>query len=135
MNGMTSAGCCGAMLVTADHGNAEMMRDPDHALDVLAREELGLNPDSLGSPWGAAASSFLAFAFGALIPLLPILLHVAAANTLPVSAAITLVSLFGIGMILSLFTGRSAFWSGARMLAIGAGAGALTYAIGALFSS
>jgi len=115
--------------------SAEMMRDPDHALDVLAREELGLNPDSLGSPWGAAASSFLAFAFGALIPLLPILLHVAAANTLPVSAAITLVSLFGIGMILSLFTGRSAIYGGLRLTLIGAAAGAVSFGIGGLLGA
>ncbi len=50
-----------------------MMRDPVHALDVLAREELGLNPEDLGSPWGAAFFSFLAFTGGALIPLLPFL--------------------------------------------------------------
>src|SRR5207248_8067680 len=51
----------------ADH----VMAQPDVALDLMAREELGLNPDDLGSPWGAASSSFLAFAAGAAVPLLP----------------------------------------------------------------
>src|SRR5262249_19623977 len=50
-----------------------LIADPEHALDTLAREELGLNPDELGSPWRAALSSFLSFAAGALVPLLPFL--------------------------------------------------------------
>ncbi len=50
-----------------------MIADPERGLDTLAREELGLNPDELGSPWGAATFSFLSFAIGALIPLLPFL--------------------------------------------------------------
>ena len=49
----------------------EVMAQPEVALDLMAREELGLNPDDLGSPWGAALSSFLAFSAGAAIPLLP----------------------------------------------------------------
>ena len=48
-----------------------LVADPEHALDTLAREELGLNPDELGSPWGAAISSFVSFAAGALLPLVP----------------------------------------------------------------
>jgi VIT1/CCC1 family predicted Fe2+/Mn2+ transporter len=108
----------------------EMMRDPQHALDVLSREELGLNPDDLGSPWGAALFSFMAFALGAAIPLLPFLLGVAGTQTLLWSCVIASVSLFGVGMLLSLFTGRGAWASGLRMLVIGALAGVVTYCIG-----
>jgi VIT1/CCC1 family predicted Fe2+/Mn2+ transporter len=101
----------------------------EKALATLAREELGLNPESLGSPWGAAAFSFVSFAIGASIPLLPFLL--APGDTaLAISIAVTAVALFAVGACLSLFTGRGALRSGMRMLVIGAGAGALTYAIG-----
>src|SRR5204862_7886865 len=55
----------------ADRLAQRMVADPEHALDTLAREELGLNPDELGSPLGAAASSFVSFAAGAALPLLP----------------------------------------------------------------
>ncbi|MEN9727131.1 MAG: hypothetical protein RL434_1497 [Pseudomonadota bacterium] len=112
----------------------ELVKHPVHALDTLAREELGLNPDDLGSPWGAALASFAAFALGALLPLLPWLL-------LPVrepvmwSGGIALSSLFLIGAVLSLFTGRNALWSGLRMVLIGAGAGLATWAIGHLFGT
>ncbi len=105
--------------------------DPRQALDTLAREELGLNPDELGSPWGAAMSSFLSFAIGAAIPLAPFLVW-AGERALAGSIALTAVSLFGVGALISLFTGRSAVRDGLRMLAIGAGAGAITHAIGRL---
>jgi VIT1/CCC1 family predicted Fe2+/Mn2+ transporter len=105
--------------------------DPERALDALAREELGLNPEELGSPWGAALSSFFAFALGAFVPLLPFL--VASGGTaLVASVVITGIALFGAGAIISLFTGRSAWRDGMRMLGIGAGVGALTYGIGKL---
>jgi VIT1/CCC1 family predicted Fe2+/Mn2+ transporter len=107
-----------------------LVADPEHALDTLAREELGLNPAELGAPFSAAASSFAAFAAGAAIPLAPYV--AAAANPLAVSIAVTTGALFAIGAALSLFTGRSAFVSGARMLALGAAAGAVTFAIGRL---
>lgn len=107
-----------------------MVADPVRGLDALAREELGLNPDELGSPWGAAASSFAAFGFGALIPLLPYALKLSGA--LPWAIGLSAVSLFAVGATLSLFTGRQAVLGGVRMLAIGAAAGALTYGIGTL---
>jgi VIT1/CCC1 family predicted Fe2+/Mn2+ transporter len=110
----------------------QIVSDPEHALDTLAREELGLNPGELGSPWSAAASSFLAFAAGASLPLVPFLFAVGN-RALLAAVAVTAISLFGIGATLSLFTGRSAWGSGARMLALGALAGAVTYAIGRLF--
>src|SRR5205823_6876987 len=109
----------------------QLVADPEHALDTLAREELGLNPEELGSPWGAAISSFLSFAAGALLPLAPFMLT-PGSRALPFAIGITAVALFGVGALLSLFTGRSAWHSGARMLALGGLAGAITYAIGRL---
>jgi VIT1/CCC1 family predicted Fe2+/Mn2+ transporter len=108
-----------------------LVADPEHALDTLAREELGLNPEELGSPWGASISSFLSFAAGALLPLSPFLLA-AGPQALPFSIGVTAVALFGVGALLSLFTGRNALHSGARMLLLGGLAGAVTYAIGRL---
>lgn len=105
--------------------------DPARALDTLAREELGLNPDELGSPWGAATFSFLSFAAGALIPLAPFLLLKGGA-ALGTSIGVTAVALFAVGAAISLFTGRSAVRDGLRMLAIGSVAGALTFSIGKL---
>ena len=106
-----------------------IIADPAQALDTLAREELGLNPEELGSPWGAAIFSFLSFAAGALAPLLPFL-ALGGDRALPVSIGITALALFAVGAAISLFTGRSALRDGLRMLAIGAAAGGLTYAIG-----
>jgi VIT1/CCC1 family predicted Fe2+/Mn2+ transporter len=103
--------------------------DPDRALDTLAREELGLNPDQLGSPWGAAIFSFLSFALGAFIPLCPYLFGTGSIS-LQLSIGVTAVALFAVGAALSLFTGRHAWRGGLRMLAIGAAAGALTFFIG-----
>jgi VIT1/CCC1 family predicted Fe2+/Mn2+ transporter len=108
-----------------------IITDPAQALDTLAREELGLNPEDLGSPSGVAIFSFLSFAAGALVPLLPFL-ALGGERALIVSIAFTAVTLFGVGAAISLFTGRSALRDGLRMLLIGAAAGALTYAIGKL---
>ncbi|HEY5720660.1 MAG TPA: VIT1/CCC1 transporter family protein [Gammaproteobacteria bacterium] len=110
----------------------DLLKNPQHALDTLAREELGLNPDDLGSPWTAAGSSFGAFAAGAAVPLLPFLLHLDDGGTLKLTIALTALSLFGVGMVLSLFSGRSAIQGGLRMLAIGGGAGLATWLIGSL---
>ncbi|MDA8328578.1 MAG: VIT1/CCC1 transporter family protein [Betaproteobacteria bacterium] len=106
-----------------------LISDPDKALDTLAREELGLNPADLGSPWSAALSSFLAFCVGAGLPLLP---FVAVSGQAALSAVIgvSAVALFVMGASLSLFTGRNALYSGLRMLLIGAGAGSISYVIG-----
>ncbi|OYY95356.1 MAG: hypothetical protein B7Y41_02315 [Hydrogenophilales bacterium 28-61-23] len=106
-----------------------LIADPDRALDTLAREELGLNPDELGSPWGAAISSFLAFGIGAFLPVLPYLL-LSGSNAFYGVLATAGISLFGVGAALSLFTGRGAFAGGMRMLLIGAAAGTATWFIG-----
>ncbi len=106
-----------------------LMQDPERALDTLAREELGLNPDELGSPWVAAISSFSAFTAGAALPLLPFLLgH---SHALTASITLTALGLFAVGASMSLFTGRHALLSGLRMLAIGGAAGLATWFIGA----
>jgi len=106
-----------------------LLRDPDRALDTLAREELGLNPDELGSPWGAAISSFLAFSLGAFIPLLPYLL-LSGGAALGGTLIATGISLFSVGATISLFTGKQALIGGLRMLGIGGAAGAATWLIG-----
>jgi VIT1/CCC1 family predicted Fe2+/Mn2+ transporter len=106
-----------------------LLQDPDRALDTLAREELGLNPDELGSPWGAAISSFFSFALGACLPVLPYLL-LSGGNAFMGVVAVTAIALFGVGAAISLFTGRHAALGGLRMLLIGAAAGAATWTIG-----
>ena len=108
-----------------------LIADPVVALDTLAREELGLNPEDLGSASGAALWSFLAFSAGALLPLIPFVIGMPAA--VAAAAVIAGVALFGVGAAMSLFSGRNALLGGARMLAIGALAGAATFGIGSLF--
>ncbi len=109
-----------------------LVRDPKRALDVLAREELGLNPDDLGSPFGAATFSFIAFTIGALVPLLPFFLGATLPNAAYFGAGAAGLGLFATGASLSLFTGRNAWLGGLRMLAIGGGAGAVTFGIGSV---
>ena len=109
-----------------------LIRDPQHALDALAREELGLNPDDLGSPWGAASFSFVSFAIGALVPLLPFLSEPRLVTGTLWASGVTLVSLFAVGLALSLFTGRNALRGGVRMMLIGLAAGGATFLIGRL---
>jgi len=111
-----------------------LMKEKEHALDTLAREELGLNPDDLGSPWGAAIYSFLAFTVGAVIPLVPFLLGLGGEAVI-VAAVLAGIGLFVVGALLSLFTGRGAFTSGIRMVLIGGGAGVVTYLIGHLLGA
>ncbi|HKZ72587.1 MAG TPA: VIT1/CCC1 transporter family protein [Steroidobacteraceae bacterium] len=103
---------------------------PEQALDVLAREELGLNPDDLGSPWLAAGFSFFSFAFGAVVPLVPFLVPVQRVSPLVLTACFTAAALFVVGLALSLFTGRHALRGALRMVLIGGGAGVLSYFVG-----
>ena len=108
-----------------------IFEDPDQALDMLVREELGLDPDELGSPWGAAAGSFVAFALGAIVPVIPYLFGGGTA-VLATSLGLSLVALFGVGAAVSLLTGRGMIFSGFRQLGIGLAAALVTYAIGSL---
>lgn len=108
-----------------------IISNPSTAIDTLVREELGLDPSGLGSPWSAAASSFVAFACGAAIPVIPYL--ITGGNAAFVASALLCgVSLFIVGGLISLFTGRNFFFSGFRMLGIGALAAGMTYLIGRL---
>jgi VIT1/CCC1 family predicted Fe2+/Mn2+ transporter len=106
-----------------------IIANPAYALDTLVREELGLDPASLGSPWGAAISSFFSFSGGALIPLLPFLVSVGP-GTLPASLVLTAAALFGVGATISLFSGFGAVRGGLRMLLIGGAAATATFLIG-----
>lgn len=107
----------------------DMLNDKERMLDTLAREELGLNPDDLGSPWGAALSSLCSFAVGASIPLVPFV-WTSLGPPVWVAAALAGACLFLVGVVLALFSGRNALYGGARMLAIGFAAGFATWAIG-----
>ncbi len=104
----------------------QLMEDPDKALDTKVREELGLDPDELGSSWGAAIYSFVAFGIGAVIPLVPFLL--ASGDVAFISAlALSFAALFAVGAAVSIVTGKSMLFSGVRQVLIGAAAAAVTY--------
>jgi VIT1/CCC1 family predicted Fe2+/Mn2+ transporter len=112
---------------------ARLMENPEVALDTLVREELGLDPSELGSPWGASIGSFFAFAVGALVPVIPFFIGAdASAPFVIASGALSAVAMFAVGASLSLFTGRGVLLSGGRQLALGAAAAALTFGIGSL---
>ncbi|MDQ6927432.1 MAG: VIT1/CCC1 transporter family protein [Actinomycetota bacterium] len=108
-----------------------MMRNPEMALETHAREELGIDPNSLGSPVAAAVSSFLCFAAGALLPLLPWFFS-AGSGALVVSVILGLVASLAVGAALAGFTGRSVAWSAGRQLLVSAVPAAITYGLGSL---
>ena len=115
----------------ADMVASRLMQDPEHALDTKIREELGLDPDELGSPWGAAAYSFTAFGLGAFIPLAPFLLT-SGLTAIAVSVGLALGALFVVGALVSLLTGRSLVFSGIRQVSIGGAAALVTYVVGSI---
>lgn len=109
-----------------------IVAQPTTALDTLAREELGIDPEELGgSAWEAAITSFLLFAAGAIIPVLPFFFLDGSAAVLA-SLVLSAVALFCIGAGITLLTGRSVLYSGARQLLFGLGAAGLTYVVGKL---
>jgi vacuolar iron transporter family protein len=109
-----------------------VMADPQVAVDAHAREELGLDPEEgLGSPWGASVASFLMFAFGAAVPLVPFMFGEGSV-AVGVSAALSALVLFVVGAGVSVLTGRSAIGSGLRQVAVGALASVVTYTVGSL---
>ena len=108
-----------------------IMADPDVALDTMAREEMGLDPKSLGSPFGAASSSFVAFSLGAIIPIVPYLLDFGS-MTLTLSALCSAVALVVVGALVAAGSGRNVVWGGIRMLLAGGVAAAVTFGIGSL---
>jgi vacuolar iron transporter family protein len=113
----------------ADELASHMMRDPELALETHAREELGIDPGELGSPVLASVSSFLAFAFGAVLPLAPWFVSRGTAATVA-SVVIGAVAAVAIGVALAAFTGRSPARSALRQLAIATAAAAVTFGVG-----
>jgi VIT1/CCC1 family predicted Fe2+/Mn2+ transporter len=107
----------------------QLSRDPAVALDVHVREELGLNPGALPSATLAAGSSFVSFALGAFLPLLP---YVLGANGLWPALLLTLLGLFLCGALVTRLTPRPWWYGGARQVLIGAVAAAVTYGVGSL---
>jgi vacuolar iron transporter family protein len=107
----------------------EVMQDPDLALETHAREELGISTQNLGSPWQAAAASFVTFALGAFVPLAPWLFT---SGTLAIMLSVVLGGLaaLGVGVVLARFTERSPVVSALRQLAVTAVAAAVTYGVG-----
>ena len=109
-----------------------LLSDPEHALDTLAREELGVDPQELGgSAWVAAGTSFLLFALGAIIPLAPFFFMTGRPGVVW-SAGVSAAGLFGIGAAITLLTSRPVFWSGFRQVLFGLAAAAVTFGIGRL---
>jgi VIT1/CCC1 family predicted Fe2+/Mn2+ transporter len=117
---------------TAARMAAAVSRDPDTALRVHTREELGVDPDELPSAVVAGVSSLIAFSAGALVPLLPYLIGLAA---LAWTLGITAVALIAGGMVVGRLTGRSLLRSGLRQLVLGGVAIGVTYAVGSLIAS
>jgi vacuolar iron transporter family protein len=111
---------------------AELMTDETKALETLAREELGIDPEELGgSPWEAAGMSFVLFAVGAILPVAPFTC-LSEMHAVMASLGVSAVALFVIGAAITLFTGRNALYAGSRQLLFGLAAAGLTYGIGRL---
>ncbi len=111
---------------------SKIMSDEAAALDTLAREELGIDPQSLGgSAWEAALTSLILFAAGAIVPVIPFII-MTGTMALVASVAFSAVALYVIGAGITLFTGRPMFISGMRQVLFGLAAAAATYLIGRL---
>ncbi|MFF0035518.1 VIT1/CCC1 transporter family protein [Streptomyces mirabilis] len=110
----------------------QLSRDPEQALEIHAREELGIDPGDLPSPAVAAVSSFGSFALGALLPVLPYLLG---ATVLWPALLLALIGLFACGAIVARVTARTWWYSGIRQLALGGAAAGVTYLLGSLFDT
>ncbi len=109
----------------------EVMGDPELALETHAREELGIDPNSLGSPIQASLASFGSFALGALLPLIPWLFMTGTVATVA-SISIAAIAALGVGTVLAVFTGRPRWHSAIRQLAVTVVAASVTYGIGRL---
>ena len=116
----------------ADAVAEDLSADPDEMLRQHACELLGVDPDKLASPWIAAFSSFICFALGAVVPLIPYLLG---ATSLPISLGLSAVALFGVGVLISYVTARTPLYSGTRQLLLGALSAGVTYLIGTLIGA
>jgi VIT1/CCC1 family predicted Fe2+/Mn2+ transporter len=122
----------GVEAAAAEHLAGHVAETPRAALDMLVREDLGIDPGELGgSAWGAAISSFCLFACGALFPVAPYF-FLGGADALLASAGSTAVGLALIGIGTSLFTGRGMLFSIGRQFIITTAAAAITYGVGHL---
>lgn len=111
---------------------ARIIQDPSAALETLAREELSIDPAELGgSAWEAAGTSFVLFALGASVPVIPFLFG-SGLLTIVVSLALSILALFGIGAAITILTGRGVWSSGLRQVLIGLAAAGLTFGLGRL---
>ena len=108
-----------------------MMRTPELALETHAREELGVDPTALGSPYAASISSFLTFALGAIIPLVP-WFFLRGTAALVTSVAIVAIAALIVGYLLARATGRSPIYSAVRQLTVSMVAAGVTFAVGTL---
>jgi VIT1/CCC1 family predicted Fe2+/Mn2+ transporter len=106
----------------------QLSKDPEQALEIHAREELGVSADDLPSPYLAAGSSFVSFAIGAILPVLPFILG---ASVLWPAAVVAAIGLFVTGATVARVTARPWWFGGARQLLLGAAAAAITYGVGA----
>jgi vacuolar iron transporter family protein len=111
-----------------------LMRQPDTALDTMAREELGLAVDDLGSPWVAAGSSFASFAVGAFIPVVPFLFG-SGTTALFTASLLSSVTLMAVGAAIAVLTGRSPLRGGLRMVGIAATVGVASHFLGRLIGA
>jgi VIT1/CCC1 family predicted Fe2+/Mn2+ transporter len=115
----------------ADETARQIMQNPASALDTLVREELGLDPGDLGSPIRAALSSFLTFATGAVVPLLPMLFL--PRPVAPYAAAgLGALLLGGVGALLGFLSGGNPWRAALRMVLLAALAAAVTVGVGRL---
>lgn len=109
-----------------------IMQDADAALDTLAREELGIDPEEMGgNPWEAAGASFLLFSIGAIVPLLPFF-FAEGVVAIVASLAFAGIALFLTGAGIALLTGRGVVLSGARQMIFGLVAAGIVFGIGTL---
>ncbi len=108
---------------------AALSRDPERALQVHAREEFGVDPTALPSPWFAGVLSFLSFVLGAAVPLVPYLLGY---SSLAAAFVLSALALFVGGALVGRITSRPVLYAGGRQLLVGALSAAATYGIGAL---
>lgn len=110
-----------------------VMSDPAIALDTMAREELGLDPGGLGSPWKASISSLLAFALGAAVPVIPIIFSTGS-TAIITSAIFSSIALFAVGGLVSMASGKNIIFGSGRMLLAGGLAATFTYGVGYLLN-
>jgi vacuolar iron transporter family protein len=118
----------------ATRAAAEIMKNPEHGLDTLVREELGLDPNDLGAPALAAVSSFIMFAIGAMVPLAPFF-FAAGTPAVVASAACAMLVLAVVGSFIGVLSGTGAWRSGGRMVLLAAAAAAVTFGLGRLVGS